>query len=159
MNRIFKLKCSLFLGDRVILRRVISGILVLLLVPINIFFLNLSLDTDSTAKYFICNAIVSFIICAISIYVLEEPSNLYDELDGFVHVISVVVIYYTVTFIYSKDIISKGIIQFNEEVINSSSTISFIICGVLGSLGNTVCSLIPGLLISGIIRSIRKKIE
>ena len=60
--------------------------------------------------------------------------------------------------IYSKDIISKGIIQFNGEVINSSSTISFIICGVLGSLGNTVCSLIPGLLISGIIRS-RKKIE
>ena len=158
MNRIFKLKCSLFLGDRVILRRVISGILVLLLVPINIFFLNLSLDTDSTVKYFIYNSIVSSIVCGVSVYTLLKPLDLYEGIDGSVHVISVVVIYFIVALIYSKDIISKGIIQFNGEVINSSSTISFIICGVLGSLGNTVCSLIPGLLISGIIRS-RKKIE
>lgn len=156
MNRIFKLKCSLFLGDRSMLRRIISGIIVLSLVPINIFFLNLALDTDSNVKYFIYNAIVSSIVCGTSIYVLEEPLNLYDGTDGTIHIISVVVIYFTVSFIYSKDLVNADFIQPNEEVMDPLGILSLTLCGAMGSLGNVVFVLLPGYFVSGIIRNIIK---
>lgn len=156
MNRIFKLKCSLLLGNRVMLRRIISGIIVLLLVPINIFFLNQALDIGSNVKYFIYNAIVSSIVCGISVYILLEPSNLYEGIDGTVHIISVVVIYFIVTLIYSKDIVNAGFIQPNSEVMDPLGAISLTLCGLLGSLGNIVFILLPGYIVSGIIRNIIK---
>lgn len=160
MTRLFRLKCSIFIGDRERLRRLIAVILTILLMCSNIFFLDLSLDTGLTSKYFIYNSIVGSIITAITIYILRRPTDLYNNagmtIDSSIHMISLIFIYFIVTLIYSKDIVIGGVIKPNDEVIDPLGTASSIMISIVGVMGNFLFTYFPGYIISNIMNHITK---
>lgn len=152
MINLFKLKSFIFLGETPKWVKVVLPIL--LLIPVEIYFIELALEYNSGIKFYIINSIVSSIINGIILYTLFYYSN-YNGDEVFCHLLFVILAYFILNYIYSSKFIDIGFIEPNPNI-EISHQIFRIMAGVLGMFLNVLSNYLPGYIVCLIIGQLKK---